>query len=116
NILQLLLNGIGYYYNGLTGLGISFFVYYALHFLIVSIIIEVLYKFSFSKEVFRFFIICSVLCGGSFLIFLLLPDFIWRYVLLGFVFLVSLGVSLYPLQKKMDLRTFLKKFTNTKDN
>jgi len=112
NMLLLAMNIAGYYYGGLTGLGISYFVYYIVHFVVVGWLTKKLYNFYFSKNFYAVFAICMVLCGLAFVVDSFLPDSIWRYAILAILLVGSLGWSLYGLNKKMNLKELWQKFIN----
>ena len=57
NIYLLCLNCVGYYYMGLTGLGISFLIAYFLYFIQVLFVSRKLFQFSFGREFIRIFMI-----------------------------------------------------------
>ncbi len=65
NIYVLFLNIGGYYFGGLTGLGISFLVAYFIYFVQVFIVVNKLYSFKFSRSFIKIFLTqfsVAVLC------------------------------------------------------
>jgi len=99
NIYILCLNILGYYFLGLTGLGISFMLSYLLYFIQVSILIKIKYKFSFDKAFIFIFCIQLLLALSCFIVtkFLKPP---YSY-LLGIVFILF---SVYYSFKELDKR------------
>ncbi|HJV77734.1 MAG TPA: oligosaccharide flippase family protein, partial [Paludibacter sp.] len=67
NIYILILNVLGYYYLGLTGLGISFMVGYLVYLVQVFVIAKLKFEFSFDKAFVRIFIIQITLAISCFL-------------------------------------------------
>ncbi len=107
--LQLLLNMAGYYFEGLTGLGISFLVYYLIYFIGIYRITHRRYSFYYTKEFFIIFSICVAFCGASFgFTFIKAP--LWRYLLMAITVLLSGGFSLYYLNKKVGFHDLIKGF------
>jgi len=109
NTLLFLMNILGYSYGGLTGLGISFFVYYIIHFIVVGILTKSLYNFYFTKSFYLLFVFCSVFCALAFLTTYFLSETNWRYLILAIIFVISVVVSVYQLHKKMNLRELFDK-------
>lgn len=110
NTLLLALSIAGYYYGGLVGMGISFLVYYFVHFLLVSIITKKTYNFYFSKAFYGLFSICMLLCTLAFCTTFFVDFWVVKYVILTILLIVSLIISVVLLNKKMDLIEGLKSF------
>lgn len=112
NLLLLVFNITGYYYGGLIGLGISFLAYYFIHLLLVGIITKVAYNFYFPKSFYGLFMLCLLLCGLAFG-FSFVENSLIKYVGFAITFLISGLISIYLLNKKMDIKgviyTFIKK-------
>lgn len=102
NIYMLALNIVGYYYWGLTGLGLSFLITYFLYLIQVYIVAKVNYQFSFDTEFVKIFISQVVLVILSFTTVKLL-DNLWSYAL-GILFIViSAWYSFEELDKRLDV-------------
>lgn len=111
NSLLLVFNILGYYLGGLSGLGISFLVYYFVHFLLVSVITKKAYNFYFPATFYGLFLGCILLVGIAFG-FSMIENVWLKYGGLFLVLLLSGGVSLYLLNKKMDLKEAFLAFKN----
>jgi len=107
NVLLVILNIVGYYYGGLAGMGISFLIYYFVHFLLISVITKQAYNFYFPKTFYGMFLSCILLVGVAFG-FSKFEDVWIKHTGLLVVLLLSAGVSLYLLNKKMDLKGVIK--------
>ncbi|MDD4697434.1 MAG: O-antigen translocase [Fermentimonas sp.] len=68
SVYTLLISLLGYYYGGLTGLGIAFLISYILYLLQVYFIAKVKYQFSFSSSFIRIFVIQFLLAIAGFLV------------------------------------------------
>lgn len=68
SVYTLLISLLGYYYGGLTGLGIAFLISYMLYLLQVFFIAKVKYQFSFSSSFIRIFVIQFLLAIAGFLV------------------------------------------------
>ncbi len=113
NSILLTLNILGYYWGGIEGLGISFFIYYILHLLLVGTITKARYNFYFHKSFYSVFLICVALCGLTFCINYLYEDN-FKYIALGLLLLTAIGFSFYKLQKEMDIISKVKDYFNKK--
>jgi len=113
NVLLVLLNVAGYYYGGLAGMGISFLIYYFVHFMLVSIITKQAYSFYFPNRFYLLFVVCLFFTALSFLA-TFIEDSLWKYVALGATFLISALFSLKLLDKKIDIREGIHCFFNRK--
>lgn len=109
NFLLLTCNVVGFYLGGLEGLGISFLFYYALHLVLVGTITKLVYNFYFPKIFyFIFFVSLGLILLGFGATYL--EQVIIRKVVLGILFIVSGILSLYYLNKQMDLMAIIKAF------
>ncbi|SRX74792.1 O-antigen translocase [Aequorivita antarctica] len=113
NALLLVGNVVGYYYGGLEGLGISFLLYYIIHFAGIRIITKYRYGFYFEKGFYSVFAICILLCGVSFLLTYLENTYL-KYIALSLVALFSFVFSYIQLDKKMDIKEVFGKFFRRK--
>ncbi|EKT3956237.1 oligosaccharide flippase family protein [Flavobacterium psychrophilum] len=106
NTLSLVLNITAYYFYGLEGLGVSFLVYYGIHFYGLKILTKNKYNFSFNQEFYNIFLICITICFISFTIRYIKYS-ILKSILMVFMFLASSVFSLYQLNKKLDLKEII---------
>lgn len=104
----LALNLIGYYLYGLLGLGISFTIKYILYLVQVYCIARVRYGFAFTKSFIRLLVSQGliVLCCIIFVIFL--PT-LWRYVCGSFITVFAIAYSVWELNKRIDIKSYIKK-------
>ncbi len=102
NGLLLVFNLLGYYFGGLIGLGISFLVYYIVHFFLMSLITNAVYKFYFPVSFYVLFLVCLFMSfatfGSTFL-----ENQILKYALITLLFISASILSFYLLNKKMDI-------------
>ena len=106
NSILLLFNVLGYYYGGLEGLGISFFIYYMIHYSALRIITYYRYKFYFKKGFYSIFTLCTIFCVSAFLL-TYVPEPVLRYITMGIIAIVSLAFSYYHLDRKLDIKDFI---------
>jgi O-antigen/teichoic acid export membrane protein len=102
NSYQLILNLIGYYYWGLTGLGVAFLLGFILYFFQVFFIAHRLYAFRFSNTFYKVFFVqlsISAIC----LLIARANLNIYTYVLCSFLILISLLFSFKELDKRMEI-------------
>jgi O-antigen/teichoic acid export membrane protein len=103
NLLSLVLNGFGYYFYGLEGLGFSFLVYYLIHFFVVKIITKRRYGFYFDSDFYRTYFICIAMCFTAFLLSYI--EFsILKYSLMSIMGFLSFAFVLYQINKKIELK------------
>jgi len=102
NVLLLVFNVLGYFYGGLVGLGISFLAYYILHFFLVNLITKAVYKFYFPFSFYGLFIVCLLLCFATFMTTFMEGQGL-KYIFFTLLFVVASSLSLYLLNKKMDI-------------
>lgn len=113
NITLVAMNIIGYNYWGLEGLGISYFIYFIIHFIVVWLITYYRYHFTFKKEFYYIFGISIVLCGLSFLLSYI-NDGVLKYVSLSVMILISSIFSIYHIDKKIAIRDLIQNFFRRK--
>ncbi len=106
NTILLTFNILGYYYGGLEGLGISFFIYYIIHYISLRIITYYRYKFYFEKGFYSIFTFSILLCMSAFLLSYI-PNPVIKYSLMVIVMIISSVFSYYQLDKKMDIKEFI---------
>jgi O-antigen/teichoic acid export membrane protein len=113
NMYMLGLNLVGYYWYGLTGLGISFLVSYILYALQVYLVSRSLFKFKVDKILSIIFFVNLILTALCLLVVILIKN---NYLLysLGTVFIfVSTIYNMYNLDKRLSLSSnFFKKNNN----
>ena len=101
---KLILDMIGYYYWGLTGLGISFLIGYFIYLLQVNYLSRIRYSFSFQKQFVKIFTVHFLLAFFCFLIMKFTNDFL-DYIF-GILFvLASIIFSYKELNKRLDIKT-----------
>ncbi|NQX85205.1 MAG: oligosaccharide flippase family protein [Flavobacteriaceae bacterium] len=111
NMLLLILNLLGYNYYGLTGLGVSYLIYFCAHYIVISLIMKFRYQMIFNNDVIPIFFVCLLFSILVFL-FTFIANDVYKYILLLLALLLSILFSLYHLNKKIDLIGFIKKGKN----
>lgn len=107
NLLLLLMSIFGYVNGGLTGVGISYLIYYIVYLVGIKLITNKKYNFTFSKEFYLVLSICVILCFGAFLA-TYFDNLYLKYVLM-LVFILSSSIfSVISLDKKTNLIKELK--------
>jgi O-antigen/teichoic acid export membrane protein len=105
--LSLFLNILGYHFYKLEGLGVSFLIYYLIHFFVVKIITKKRYGFYFDNKFYQIYLICIVMCCLTFL-FRYIPNQNFKYTLMSIMAILSLGFVLFEINKKMELKEIFK--------
>lgn len=106
NLLSLVMNFLGYHFYGLEGLGISFCLYFLIHFIGLKIITKNRYDFYFDKNFYQIYFICFLICAITFLFrYIEIP--ILKYSLMTMMIIISLIFSLYQMNNKMNLKEIL---------
>ncbi|OAD90165.1 hypothetical protein A7A78_08085 [Aequorivita soesokkakensis] len=113
NTLLLAGNILGYYFGGLEGLGISFLIYYIIHFIGVRIITKYYYNFYFEKGFYAIFSVCILVCSCAFLLTYLENPFL-KYISLSILAVFSFVFSYIQLDKKMDIKELFSKIFKRK--
>ncbi len=112
NIYTLGLNILGYKLGGLALLGVSFSLAYIIYLLQVYMISHKKYGFKFNKGLILIFVthlLLVIICTFLFC----LPRSIWTYLLGSMFVLISLVLSLYLLNRRLELiRVFKNRFIN----
>lgn len=108
NIYLLGLNLIGYYYYGLSGLGISFAVAYMLYLVQVYIVSKIKFVFAFDRSFINIF---SIQFGLAIACFLIVKYFDQPYTYIAGIVLivVSGGYSVMELDKRLGLMAIIQK-------
>ncbi len=111
NVLLLVINIFGYSNYGLLGLGVSYIIYYFLHLVIISLIMKFRYKFVFISEFIKVYFVCLLLVFSTFCI-TYIGDVLLKSFLLVFLILISSVFTIYNLNKKLDVKSFIKEKFN----
>jgi O-antigen/teichoic acid export membrane protein len=109
------LNVAGYYWYGLTGLGISFFIIYILYFIQLWIVVRKRYEFSFSKIVWRSLLIMSLFVLIAIMIRLFVSGWV-MYVIGSILFLSVMYYSFVELDKLIEIKKIVYSRLNHKRN
>lgn len=108
NSLFLIINIAGYYFYGLEGLGIAFFINYIIHFLGLKIITAKKYSFNFDVEFYKLFFRSISICIATFLC-LNVQSLFLKYLLLTILILTSFCFAIIQLNKKLNFKEFFSK-------
>jgi PST family polysaccharide transporter len=106
NAILLSINIIGYHFRGLEGIGISFFIYYIIHFIAIRMITYYRYDFYFEKGFYKIFTFTVIMCFLAFS-FTFIPSSILKYSLMSGLILVSCWYSYKELDKKIGVKEYL---------
>ena len=106
NIYLLALNIAGYYYWGLTGLGISFLAAYIFYLVQVYIVASRKFEFSFSKEFYQIFILQFLFASGCFLIMKWVPK-PTSYLAGSSLIVLSAIHAYWELNKRLDIKSII---------
>lgn len=104
NIYMLVLNLVGYYWYGLTGLGVSFLLTYILYAFQVYLVSKSLFKFRIDSELIKIFFVnlgFTVLC---LLTVFLIKSIHFIYSIGSILIIFSAIYNFYNLDKRMELR------------
>lgn len=113
NVLYFVLGLAGYQYYGLTGLGIAFTVHYFFHFIILAVIAYFKYNFTFDREFIWTFGFC-LLCSITALMLVLMTNNDFGQLLSVLIFMILTGFSLYRINLKTDILSYITKFNRWK--
>lgn len=108
NTYTLVFNLVGYYYWGLTGLGVSFLIGYVLYLIQVYSVSKKKYGFSFGPSIKRIFLIQFLLATTCFLSVKYLNE-TFAYLIGAILILLSCVFSIIELDKRLELLNILKK-------
>jgi len=111
NIYILGLNVAGYYFFGLTGLGISYLVAYFLHFLQMLVVSNKLYNFSLNKNTLRIFVIQLSIATICFVSVYFLKGFL-AYLIGSGLLVISSVFSWKELDKMISIKDVFIKLKN----
>jgi O-antigen/teichoic acid export membrane protein len=111
NIYMLGLNVLGYYYMGLTGLGLSFLLSYFIYLMQVYVVANLKFSFRFNAAFIKIF---SFHLGLALLSFLVVNFMINPYAYFSGVVLIILSAwySWIELDKRLDLKAIIKSLIN----
>ncbi|UMB55471.1 O-antigen translocase [Lutibacter sp. A64] len=113
NIYMLGLNLLGYYFYGLDGLGISFFITYVLYFFQIYVVLKYKYKFHFDTGFYKIFGIQLILGLCCFIIIKFIPT-LWAYVVGVPFILFSVWYSYRELDTRLNLKEIILNFRKRK--
>jgi O-antigen/teichoic acid export membrane protein len=114
NILTLTLNLLGYYYGGLNGLGVSFFVVYLFYFVVIVIVTRRLYQVFVNAKFVKILCVSAMLLGGVFVVVTYLAFYLGLTLSIVF-FLSSTIFSFYELDKRISIKEWLLSKINAKN-
>ena len=101
NIYMFAANLVGYYYFGLTGLGLSYLISYSLYALQVFFVSHKLFGFEMNNDFMLVFVINSFLVIMCLLIVLIREEGLLMYSLGIFLIFASLWFNIYHLDKRL---------------
>ncbi|EDP95480.1 O-antigen translocase [Kordia algicida OT-1] len=107
NLLMLAMNCTGYYFYGLTGLGISVLCYYIIHFVSLLIITKIFYNLKFQSPFYKLFIQCILLSGLAFACTFIEGIYL-KYGGMIVIMLLSYIFTYSQLQQKMNIKQLIK--------
>lgn len=105
----------GYYFGGLTGVGVGFLGYYILHFIVLKIVTGHIYQIHFNREFNSKFVICVLICGMTFL-FSFINFMLIKYILMSIMGLISFIFTLYHIDKKIGIKETIQSLRNRKQD
>jgi len=106
NTILLSINIIGYHFGGLEGVGISFFIYYIIHFIAIRIITYYRYDFYFEKGFYKIFTFMVIMCFLAFSITFIPSSILKNSLMIGLI-VVSCWYSYKELDKKIGVKDYL---------
>ena len=114
NTILLLMSILGYIYGGLTGVGISYLLYYFIYLVGVKVITKHKYKFQFSASFYKIFLVCIVFCLGAFLMTYIKSEFVKNGLMIALI-ISSCIFTIVKLNEKTDLiKVIMQKFKKNK--
>lgn len=114
NVYVLLFNIIGYYFWGLTGLGLSFLLVYTVYLLQVYFISKKKYGFEFTPDFLTIFGLQAIVGIACFLVVKYCTLF-WAYVIGCFLLIVSGWFSVRELDRRMGLKMVISDYFQRKE-
>ena len=113
NLISVMLNVFGYYLLGLEGLGISFLIYFFIHFYGIKIIVKKQYGIYCDTTFYKLYLLCILMCILTFT-FRYIDFYIVRVASMIFMSILSMFFSVYHLNQKIDLREIVMTKFNSK--
>ena len=108
NVLLFTINAIGYYYWGLSGLGVSFLIYYIIHFFSLIAIVRWRYGLTLSRSLYAIFSVGLILC-----LLVLFSSIVaasaLQIALTAALIIITCLFSLYRLNLRIDLKDMLRR-------
>jgi O-antigen/teichoic acid export membrane protein len=115
NTLYILFCTVGFYLNGLKGLGIGFLMYYTVHLFGVYGIVKLRYKLTFENNFYKFVLYGAIVCISLGLVNEFFTG-ITRYVLYFLFFVACSLFSIIEINKRVPLKDFVLNFINKRKN
>lgn len=106
NIYSLIFNIIGFYYDGLRGLGIAFMLQYILYFIQVYYVSHKKFEYKFSKSLLSLFSKQLFLVIMTLFIVIFITDF-FKYFLGVILIFISSAFSIIELNKRLNIKQIL---------
>ena len=107
SIYTLLFNCLGYYFDGLRGLGISFLISYSLHFVQIYFFIKIKYGFAYNSTLPKILLLQIPLGLLCFAVYYFTDGWV-TYFLGSLLILFSAMISLYRMNKTMNIIDLIK--------
>lgn len=114
NAIQLLMNVLGYVFFDLEGLGISFALYFVIHFLGLKLITQKRYNLQLESSFIKLFCICLLFCVATFS-FTFITGMYLKYGLMVLMIIISVIFTFAELNKKVDLKAVFSKIRKKND-
>ena len=107
NTILFALNAAGYYHYGLMGLGMSFLVYYVIHFFSLIVIVKWRYDLTLSKGLYVLFGSGLVLCSAV-LISAKSGDSVGQMIITAALIVITCLFSWYQLNQRTDVLSLIR--------
>lgn len=101
-VYMLILNVLGYYYMGLMGIGLAFFLSYFIYLIQVSITSNKRYNIKLEIAVYKILVTQMLLSGISIILVVSLNNY-YRYIIGGFLIIISFWYSFNGLENRLEL-------------
>nr|WP_321224854.1 oligosaccharide flippase family protein [uncultured Psychroserpens sp.] len=108
NALMLIFNILGYHFYGLEGLGISFFIYYIVHFFGIKIITAKHYNLKLDKDLIGIFLVLFGLSTAT-LLATYINQIALKNVICSLIFIVTLIYSYRQLDKRINFKMLIRR-------
>lgn len=115
NALMLLMSILGYVYGGLTGVGLSYLLYYIIYLIGMKLVTGKKYNFHFTMNFYKIFILCIVFCFSAFLVTYIENNYI-KYGFMAIIIISSCIFTIVKLNEKTSLINALKEKFNKNNN